>query len=421
MSLMLLEPTYSALADSLEVTSNKNVYSTNERVIVVGVVPASSDSNERVKVSIVGPDGQICGPSRYALPDSENNFVTRPIPVRNCGAGTYIITASYANLTESTTFEVVSPAVEQGSITLDLQKIMAGLSRSDSEVSKTIRHLLVSNETISADILVKYQQAKQQASSAIQSITLKHWDEAKSKAREALNSFDQIASELSENGSAHPAAPLSNSSTIVKQEQLQSSKESPDDDLPVLADGIASADSLSQKLQTLAAANDVNDSELFRSASAAILDARGMLASNDTQGAQEKLQQASTILGHVQVDLRDHAQQRNLNSTLAPGTLDLSTTAKQRLVEAADRIQKSDMALLSQNITDPTISSKVQASLDALQLAHESIQKGDLGQARGHIGDALSFMVKAKSALFAQQSHSDVQSSHDHRGKKKNH
>lgn len=418
---MLLEPTYSALADSFEVTSNKNVYTSNERVIIVGVAPSLGELNETVKVSVIGPDGQSCGPSRYISPDSDNYFVSRPMVINSCGTGTYKVVASYSNLSATTTFDVAAPTVQRAAVDAGVQTTMSELYSSEAKVIERIKQLADSDAEISQALIEKYQQAKSHASSAVQALSIKNWVEAKSQSQEAIAAFNQIANELPV-GNAEAPNPGNNYSGAVVQKSAPVSKQAdPDDELSIIADGISSADSLSQKLQRLATSNDVNDSQLIHSASNSILVARNLLAANDIAGARDKLFEAHQMLGQVQADLRDHAQQRNLNSTLNDDSASSNAAAQAKLLrKAADRIQKSDLALQSQNITDQAIQSKIQDSLSYIASAQSNIDKGNLVHAREDLSNALSSMVQAKAATWAEQSHHSDQPAHQHKSKNTN-
>ena len=52
----------SAYAESLTVTTNKDIYTNDEKAIIVGAIPADAPAGYAVLIKVTGPRGGLCCP-----------------------------------------------------------------------------------------------------------------------------------------------------------------------------------------------------------------------------------------------------------------------------------------------------------------------------------------------------------------------
>jgi len=79
----------SAYAESLTVTTNKDIYTNDEKAIVVGAIPADAPAGYAVLIKVTGPRGECA--VQNILSAADNSFVSRPVRLDECGIGGFTV------------------------------------------------------------------------------------------------------------------------------------------------------------------------------------------------------------------------------------------------------------------------------------------------------------------------------------------
>ncbi|HXV46918.1 MAG TPA: hypothetical protein VD736_09615 [Nitrososphaera sp.] len=119
--LLLLAAPVSALAESFTVTMNKDIYSADEKAIIVGVLPEDAPDGYAVLVKVTGPGGDCA--SQNILPGADNGFRSRPVSLDECGLGQFTILAFYADLETSSTFAISNSSQADAGSKLELRTL----------------------------------------------------------------------------------------------------------------------------------------------------------------------------------------------------------------------------------------------------------------------------------------------------------
>src|SRR3989442_363875 len=94
LTVLILFIPMSAYAESLTVTTNKDIYTNDEKAIVVGAIPADAPAGYAVLIKVTGPRGECA--VQNILSAADNSFVSRPVRLDECGNGGFTVSAYYS-------------------------------------------------------------------------------------------------------------------------------------------------------------------------------------------------------------------------------------------------------------------------------------------------------------------------------------
>src|SRR5574339_1166455 len=141
LALLLVLPLVSAYAESFTVTANKDLYTTGEKAIIVGIIPDTAPEGYAVLLRVTGPDGSECA-VQNVLPDSDNSFVSRPLVLEECGTGVYTVVAYYADISTNSTFTVSNSTQTGSGNRLELRLLKNVAIQAQETVNKKLREYL---------------------------------------------------------------------------------------------------------------------------------------------------------------------------------------------------------------------------------------------------------------------------------------
>ncbi|HXG07287.1 MAG TPA: hypothetical protein VNI77_08195, partial [Nitrososphaera sp.] len=113
-------PSY-ASAQSFTVTTNKNIYTVDEKVVFVGAIHDDAPDGYAIHIVATGTAGSCI--VQHILPAADNSFMSRPMALDRCGIGQVTVTASYAEETATFTFIISNSSAVDSRNTLELRTL----------------------------------------------------------------------------------------------------------------------------------------------------------------------------------------------------------------------------------------------------------------------------------------------------------
>jgi hypothetical protein len=377
LSAVLIFPVLSAFAESLTVTTNKDIYTSKEKVIVIGVVPEVAPDGYAVLVTIKGPDGEECL-LQTILPDSDSSFVSRPLRLESCGPGEYEVLAYYAELSANSTFTVSNSGKSGQGNNVELRILKNVILQAQQTVNLKIREFIEANHVLPEDIAAKYSEGVFEASLAIQAIDFGDSGEAKKHLIFAIGHLRAVIDALSaERAVFDPASELqlltddSGSSLLERYERLKE---------------------FYFRLKEVTEANKVDRTAEFDSAVSLLADSKQMIDEGNLDGAASTLDQVNEMLESIRQNLFEHDATA---STLASNSTRQDDPQARRLASAADKFEMRANALLEDD-ENPDAESKVQEALTLIGAARAAIDDGDYQYARKALSAAFSALNEAE-------------------------
>jgi hypothetical protein len=374
---VLVFPAVSAFAESLTVTTNKDIYTSKERVIVIGVVPEGAPEGYAVLVTINGPDGKECS-LQTILPDSDSSFVSRPLRLEPCGSGEYTVLAYYAELSANSTFTVSNNGKSGQGNNVELRILRNVILQAQETVNLKIREFLEANYVLPEDIAAKYSQGVFEASLAIQAIDFGDSGEAKKHLIFAIGHLRGVIDALSAQRAVFDqAAELqlltddSGSSLLERYERLKE---------------------FYFRLKEVAEANGVDRAAEFDSAVSLLADSKRMIDEGNSERAANNLDKVNEMLESIRQGLFEDGETA---SALASNSTRQDDPQARRLASAADKFEMRARGLLEDN-ENPDADSKVQEALTLISAARTAIVDGDYQYARKALSAAFSALNEAE-------------------------
>ena len=375
--MVLVFPAVSAFAESLTVTTNKDIYTSKERVIVIGVVPEGAPEGYAVLVTINGPDGKECS-LQTILPDSDNSFVSRPLRLEPCGSGEYTVLAYYAELSANSTFTVSNSGKSGQGNNVELRILRNVILQAQETVNLKIREFIETNYVLPEDIAAKYSQGVFEASLAIQAIDFGDSGEAKKHLIFAIGHLRGVIDALSaQHAVFDQAAELqlltddSGSSLLERYERLKE---------------------FYFRLKEVAEANGVDRAAEFDSAVSLLADSKRMIDEGNSERAANNLDKVNEMLESIRQGLFEDGETA---SALASNSTRQDDPQARRLASAADKFEMRARGLLEDN-ENPDADSKVQEALTLISAARTAIVDGDYQYARKALSAAFSALNEAE-------------------------
>jgi hypothetical protein len=370
-------PVVSAFAESLTVTTNKDIYTSRERVIVIGVLPEGAPEGYAVLVTIRGPDGKECS-LQTILPDSDDSFVSRPLRLESCGSGEYTVLAYYAELSTNSTFSV-SDSIKSGQGNkVELRILKNVILQAQGAVNQKIREFIESNYALPEEIAARYSQGVFEASLGIQAIDLGDSGEAKKHLIFAIGNFRAVIEALSRERAIFNQA-----------DELQLLG---DDGDSTLFERYERLKEFYFRLKEVTEANGVDRAAEFDNAVSLLASSKQMIDEGNSEGASDNLEQVDRMLESIRQDLfEDDATQ----SAIASNSTGQDDPQARRLTSAADKFEVRANALLEKE-ENQQADSKVEEALTLIGAARAAIDSGDYPYARKALSAAFSALNEAE-------------------------
>ncbi len=375
--MVLIFPVASAFAESLTVTTNKDIYTSNERIIVIGVVPEGAPGGYAVLVTISGPDGKECS-LQTILPDSDSSFVSRPLRLESCGPGEYTVLAYYAELSANSTFTVSDSGKSGQGNKVELRILKNVILQAQQAVNLKIREFIDANYVLPEDIAAKYSQGVFEASLAIQAIDFGDSGEAKKHLIFAIGHLREVIDALSAERAVFDQA---------NELQLLS-----DDDDSSLLERYERLKEFYFRLKEVTEANGVDRAEEFDNVVSLLANSKQMIDDDNFEGAADSLEQVDEMLESIRQNL---FEDDTTASAVASNSTRQDNPQARRLASAADKFETRANALLEDDKSQET-DSKVEEALTLIGAARAAIDSGDYQYARKALSAAFSALNEAE-------------------------
>jgi hypothetical protein len=349
-----------AYAQSFSVTTNKDVYGADERVIVAGTVP-EAEPGTSVRIEIAKNDTQCV--EQFVEVERGGSFISRPLKV-DCGTGEYAVTASHLEQEATSAFRIDSQA-QDGE---DVQELRETLLAAREKVNERIRELVGAGIPIPEQAVDKYRLGSIEASLAVQSAGYGDAENADTHRDAALAYFDETLALLSPEEVEHLS---------------QAAQEDDERRMAEATDWLGRLGDIYRRLANLADKNEVNDT-VFAKIPMLLSDARNALGTQDLDLVESVLAQVEPLMEQARGKLLQSAEQ---------------AAEKQNLTATADRIEKRAERQLEASQGVPEAKTLVELALELVQQAKSAVDDGNYSHARQLLSSASKALIEANRML----------------------
>jgi hypothetical protein len=385
--LTLIAPTASAYAENFTVTTNKDIYTLDDRVIVVGVIPSGSPDGYAVLVRVTRPDGRDCA-IQNILPAQDSSFVSRPIKIDGCSIGEYTVSAFYTDLRSTSTFTVSNSNPTDAGSRLELRLMKNIVIQAQDAVNARMQELIDANYVLPEEVANKYNKGVSETSLTLQAIEFGDPAEAKKHVIFAIRNFREVLDAFSSGRltlleqPADRQAGVNNSSTNNIVETYGRLQE------------------FYSRLEGLADKGQVDKGSEFATAASLLASSRQMIDNGNLEGAKQRLAQVSSLLERIRTDLFESSEGQNEKATAnSTNNSTESNEEARRLVNVADKFEQSAIKLLNGTGSDSEAKAKVHEALSLITSARSSIDQQDYQSARESLSAAYRALDEARSLL----------------------
>ena len=379
--LLILVLPLSAYAESLLVTTNKDIYTPEEKARIVGVIPEGAPDGYAVQIKVTGPAGDCA--TQHILPPADNSFISKPVRLDECGFGEFTVSVSYADLKANSTFIISNNSHTDAGSKLELRTLKYVMLQAQDSINTRVKDLIENGYVLPEKVAGKYSEGVSEASLALQAIEFGDAAEAKKHMIFAIGDFRQVLKALSDENVARfgqtaeqQAANDGNSGIVGTYRILRE---------------------YYYRLEELAQKNHVDMDDQFEVAARLLANARQMIDEGNFEGAQRNLERVNTLLEAIRVDLLNDGEERF--ASYANNTSLEEEESARKLIYAADRFEKNALDLLNKTGSDAEAQAIVQEALSLIENARMSIQAHDLDSARDTLTVAYWVIEDAKRLI----------------------
>jgi hypothetical protein len=392
--LTLLVPIASAYAEDFTVTTNKDIYAIDEKVIIVGVIASDSPEGYAVLIRVTGPDGKDCA-IQNILPAQDSSFVSRPIKIDGCGLGEYAVSAFYADFKSTSTFAVSSNNQTDAGSRLELRLIKNVVLQAQDAVNARIQELIDANYVLPDDVADKYSKGVSETSLTLQAIDFGDPAEAKRHVIFAIRDFREVLDAFS-------SGRFALFEQTAEQQAVANNSSAADN----IAETYNRLEEFYDRLEGLADKNQVDKEREFATAKSLLTGSRQMIDSGNLEGAEKRLAQVSSLLESIRADLFEGEDVQNEKAAAFATNNTESSEEAQRLVNVADKFEQKALKLLNETSSDSEAEAKVQEALSLITSARSSIDQQNYDSARESLSAAYKALNEAGS-LIEDSQHGD--------------
>jgi hypothetical protein len=377
LALALVLPVASSYAESFSVTTNKDLYTVGEKAIIVGLIPDSAPEGYAVLLRVIGPSDSECAVQNI-LPDSDYSFVSRPLDLKECGAGQYTVMAYYADISTNSTFAVSNSTQTGQGNKLELRLLKSVAIQAQETVNQRLRQFLESSQVLPEDIADRYSLGVFEASLVLQAVEFGNTAEAKKHLIFTVKHFREVINSLA-------------AERIVFEHTVNLEAAS-DDGEEALLERYERIKEFYFRLEELAQKNGMDNESDFGQIVSLLARSKGMIEDGNLERAGRDLEEANEMLESIRQSLygdRDSASSQ-ANST----DKEMDFQAK-RLANVADRFERDAYSMLEGNPSE-SVNATIQTALRLISEARLDIENGDYSAARSNLSGAFSALDEAK-------------------------
>jgi len=395
-SLLLLALPLSAFAQSFTVTTNKGIYTIDEKAIFVGALPEDAPEGYAVLIVATGAAGDCI--IQQILPAADNSFMSRPLSIDRCGFGQVTVSASYANERATSTFIISNSSGANAGNTLELRTLKHIILQAQETANARVKELVENNYILPEEVARKYGEGVSKVSLALQALEFGDIAGAKKLAISALRDFREVLAALSEEN-------------VARFEQTTEQRAANSDN----SDVIGTYNKLQRYyylLAELAWKNEANMQTEFEVAAQLLSEARRMIGDRDFEAASLDLDQVSILLDEIRTKLVDHEESNLEFVSYANITSQEDKESARRLIEAADRFERTALRLLNETRSEEA-KVKLQEALSLIASARASIEEYDLDSARNDLSAAYQAINEAQDLARGESRNSAARNNND--------
>jgi hypothetical protein len=378
--LLILALPLSAYAESLAVTTNKDIYTLDEKAIIVGTISEDAPDGHAIQIKVTGPAGDCV--TQHILPAADNSFMSRPIRLDDCGFGEFTVSASYADERTTSTFTISNNSQADAGSRLELRMLKNVLLQAQDAVNIRVKELIENGYVLPERVAGKYSEGVSEASLAFQAIEFGDAAEAKKHMIFALRDFREVLSAFSND--------------VARFEQTAEQQAAKDDN-----SGVAGTYRILReyyyRLEDLAQKNQVYSEGPFDAAARLLASARQLIDEGNFEGAERNLERVKSLLEAIRADLLDDGGEKFASYANSTSLEDEESARK--LTEAADRFEKNALELLNKTGSDAEAHTKVQEALSLIASARMSVAAQNLDLARDTLTAAYWVIEDAKNMI----------------------
>lgn len=402
--LILALPVISAYAEPFAIATNKDIYTSDDKVIVVGVIPDDAPSGYAVLIKVTDSSGGECA-IMNVIPAPDNSFISRPTALE-CGPGKYAVTAYYADMKANSTFTVSNSTRGDSGNKLELRMIKQIVLQAQEAVNLRLKELIEGGFVLPHDVADKYSSGVSESSLALQAVELGNTADAKKYQIAAIRDFREVIKALSSEQVAtymnkdKQVAAQDNSGVLERLDRLQD---------------------FYSRLKDLAEKNGVNMESEFNATASMLSQSRQMIDSGDVAGAEKTLEQVNSLLEKIRSDLYDDESEHEEKASAMANSTQAQKDDEQsrRLTDVADRLEKRAANLQSEDNSGEA-DAKINQAISLIADARADIEKADYDSARAALSDAFKALAEAKKIVESQEHDSNSGSdSRDNSGQDK--
>jgi hypothetical protein len=387
--LILAVPVVSAYAEPFAIATNKDIYTPDDKVIVVGVIPDDAPSGYAVLIKVTDSAGGECA-AMNVLPGPDNLFISRPVAL-DCGPGEYSVAAYYADMKANSTFKVSNSRSDSGN-KLELRMIKQVVLQAQDAVNLRLKELIEGGYVLPQAVAEKYSSGVSEASLALQAVELGNTADAKKYQIAAIRHFREVINALSDE----------QVSAYTNREE----KVTAEDSSRVL-ERLERLQEFYSRLKELAEKNGVSMDSEFQTAASMLSQSRQMIDAGDIAGAEQTLEQVNNLLENIRADLYDEEEEESKKSEDAAAAPANSTMANideeqaRRLGAVADSLEKRAANLQSDD-NPQEAAEKIEKAVSLIADARADIAQGDYDSARKVLSEAYKTLSEARRIIESQ-------------------
>jgi hypothetical protein len=375
--LLILALPLSAYAESFTVTTNKDIYTLDEKAIIVGTISEDAPDGHAIQIMVTGPAGDCV--TQHILPAADNSFMSRPLRLDDCGFGEFTVSASYADERTSSTFTISNNSQADAGSRFELRMLRNVLLQAQDAVNIRVKELIENGYVLPERVAGKYSEGVSEASLAFQAIEFGDAAESKKHMIFALRDFREVL------------GAFSNDVARFETAEQQATK----DDNSGVAGTYRILREYYYRLEDLAQKNQVYSEGRFDVAARLLASGRQLIDEGNFEGAERNLERVNSLLEAIRADLLDDGGEKFPSYANSTSLEDEESSRK--LTDAADRFEKNALELQNKTGSDAEAHMKVEEALLLIANAKLSIAAHNLDLARETLTEAYWVIEDAKS------------------------
>lgn len=383
--LIVLALPVSAFAESFTVTTNKDIYTPDEKAIIVGTIPADAPTGYAVLIKVTGPRGD-CAVTNI-LPAADNSFISRPVRLDECGFGEFTVLAFYADQKTNSTFAISSSSQADVGAKLELRVLKNVILQAQDVVNTRVKELVEKGYVLPEEVADKYSEGVSKASLALQAIEFGDAAQAKKHMIFALQDFRKVLNALSDEN-------------VARFEQTVEQQTANYGNLDVVGT-YRMLLAYYYRLEELAGKNQVDKVGEFGAASLLLSNTKRMIDEGNYENAGRNLERVNAILEEIRANLFDEDEGKNEEKFTSEtnSTSQVDEKLARKLTDTAARYEKNALELLNKTGSDTEAGAKVQEALALIASARTSIEAQDLESARDDLSAAYYAINDARKLI----------------------